>query len=281
VFRKLYVGRRPTLNKLTSTIDADDATLQLTYSATGIAAGARIAIGLEDMHVWEVDGTTLTVERALGGSTAAAHTADDVVYVNPMFTSFEVLTAVNEVLDALPGLGVVQFKTVDLTSDPTVVGYDLTSVGDLLRVHRVSFRALGSELRWPVLPRAYWSVQQKSSTSDFASAESLFLHVDIDPGVTLRVMYQAPFVNLSTLADNVATVAGMPVEQHHLLAVGAAYRMLLGRPVARSSMDGQGDTRRPGEVSTSDTRAGALPITQEWLTAIQSAKRDQTRKYGL
>lgn len=281
--QKLNVGRRDTLNKLATTINSSTTSITLTYDITGVAAGSRLSIGLEDMHVWESASNTktATVQRALGDSTAAAHTAGDLVTVNATFTPFEILTAVNEVLELLPGWGVYQFKTVDLTSDSSKVGYDLTSVTDLLRVHTVRYRALGSDENWPVVPKSMWGVQQKASTSQFASAEALFIRGEMDPGRTVRVLYQAPFSALATLADNVESVAGLPADAHPLLSIGAAYRLTLGRPIARSSMNAQGDTRRPEEVSTSDTRTAAAGLFAEWIAAIEAAKDNQTRRYGL
>lgn len=281
--QKLNVGRRDTLNKLATTINSSTTTVTLTYDIAGVSPGARVSIGLEDMHVWETTATSkqLTVERALGGSTAAAHTSGDLVQVNPTYTAFEILTAVNEVLELLPGWGVYHFKTVDLTSDASTVGYDLTSVTDLLRVHSVRYRSLGTDENWPVVQKSLWSVQQKAATSQFASAEALFIRGTMDPGRTVRVLYQAPFTALAALSDNVETVAGLPADAHSLLSIGAAYRLTLGRPIARSSMHAQGDTRRPEEVSTSDTRTAAAGLFGEWVAAIEAAKDNQTRRYGL
>lgn len=280
-FAKLYTSRRPTLNQLAADINDSTVTIPLVRDVVGLAGGVRVSVDLEDCHVWDVNATALTVRRGHNGSTPAAHGSGAVVYINPEFSPYGVFAAMNETLLALPGSGVVQYKTVDLTSDPTKGGYDLTSVGDLLRVHRVSWRMLGPRSEWSPLPANVWRVEQKSLASEFPSGEGFFLNVDIDPGVDVRVLYQAPFSPLTSLTDDVEAVSGLPASAHNLLHVGAMYRLLLGRPVARSSPDGQGDTRRPGEVSVNDSRSGAVGIQQEWLQAVRAARMDQLRKYGL
>lgn len=282
VRQRLSPGQRPSLNKLATTIDADDTTFAVTYD--GISERHRLSIDLEDIYVWAATAATKTVDdcvRGFNGSTAAAHTSGALVYDNAEFSPFEILRAVNETLQALPGEGIYKFTTVDLTGSASAVGYDLTSVGNLLGVHRVRYEDFGSQNAWVTVPREMWTVRQSMPTGDFASGESLSVYDSVAPGQTLEVLYKTVFTELTTLAQDVEAISGLPASMHTLLIVGAALRLTQGRPSVRARLDAQGTTRRPEEVTTNDTRAAASPLELEWQRAIQRAKREQTRRHGV
>lgn len=284
VRQRVSPGRRDALNKLAGNIGASDTTFTFTYD--GIASKHRISIGLEDIYLWDVSTDTKTVsacERGFNGSTAATHTSGDVIYDDAEFSPFEILRAVNETLDALPGEGIYNFRTVDLTGSASTIGYDLTGVGDLLGVHRVRYKDYGSLGDWITVPREMWTVRQQMPTADFASGESLSVYQEVAAGQTLEVLYRAPFDALSALTDDVSTVSDQapPASMTSLLVVGAALRLTQGRPSERARLDAQGQTRRPQEVTTNDTRAASSTLELEWQRAVQRAKREQLRRYGV
>jgi hypothetical protein len=70
------------------------ATTIVVNSATGITAGSRLLIGTEDILVSGVAGTTLTVNRGIFGTTAAAHTSGTTVTILANST-FGVASATN------------------------------------------------------------------------------------------------------------------------------------------------------------------------------------------
>lgn len=63
-----------------SAMDAKSSTVTIT-GVTGVNAGEIIQIDSEQMRVTSVSGTTLTVERAYGGSVLASHALDSDIYV--------------------------------------------------------------------------------------------------------------------------------------------------------------------------------------------------------
>lgn len=69
-------------NRATLTAPIDNAVLTAAVSSTsGLYAGNTVKIGTEFMRVGAASGTTLTFdERGINGSTAAAHSTNDVVY---------------------------------------------------------------------------------------------------------------------------------------------------------------------------------------------------------
>lgn len=282
VRQRLSPGRRDPIDKLAGTIDSDDVTFAWTYDAP-IANGTRVSIELEDILCWTADSAAKTVtacQRGFNSSTAASHTSGKLIYAEPEHSPFDILRAVNETLAALPGEGIYRFLTVDLTGSATTVGYNLTGVDDLLGVHRVRSKDLAGFGGWTPVTRDRWSVRQAMPTGDFASGEALFIYDEVSPGTTLEVLYRAPFVALDSLADDVETDAGLPDSMHTLLVVGAALRLTQGRPSERARLDAQGQTRRPQEVTTTDTRSAASPLELEWQRGVQRARREQVRRHG-
>src|SRR5689334_3745442 len=137
----LLAGHREQRNKLATSVDADDTTLQFTYDLGSIKSNARLSIGFEDMGVWEA---------ADGSKTAAAHSAGDIVLVNSIFTPARVFAAVKDEMAALPDAGVWQMKSIDLTYDASVVGYDLAGLtdADVLDIYEVRAKTTGPEDDW-------------------------------------------------------------------------------------------------------------------------------------
>lgn len=256
--RHLYAETRDELNKLSAGTDADDTALTFNYAVNGIQEGARLAIDLEELHVWSSSGTNAVVQRGVNGSTAATHASGALVYVNPRFTPFGILQALNDELRSLSSPGkLYRVATAVLTYESGTTGYDLTGVTDLLEPLDVAYDANDGTDAWPRLDRGLWRLARNLSTSDFPSGMALIVNGYAEPGRPLRVTYTAPFTaNLATLADNVETASGLPATAIDILPLGAAIRLTMGNEVARNSLD-QGETRRAGEVPAG-ARAGAM-----------------------
>lgn len=250
--RYLLAGQREQINRLTTTLDASTTSVVFDFDLESIAAGAKVAIELENMHVWSaVPATkTATVQRGHFGSTAATHTAGAIAYVNPKFSWFDVLNAINDELRSLSARGLFRVRTVDLTYNPSVQGYDLTSVTDLLSVYAVTADTPGPDNSWPAVNA--FEVRRNASTGDFASGLGLIVYDAPYPGRTMRVQYRAPFGTLTTLAADLVTDAGLRAEARDIVEMGAALRLAAPRAIKRTFTEHQGDTRRAEEVSTTD-----------------------------
>jgi hypothetical protein len=248
--RHLYTETRDDRNRLTTTIDTDDTTLAFDFDLNGIQAGAVISIDLEEMFVWSVGSGTAVVQRAQGGSTAAAHTAGATVYVNPKYSAFSVLQALNEDLLDLssPVNGLYRVATVELDFVAGQDAYNLTGVTDLQDILSVSYDANDGSDRWNVLDRGGWRLARSQPTDVFSTGLSFTVNGYAQPGRPINVAYKTSFTAaLTTLADNVLTVTGLPVSMHDIPPLGAAVRLLAGSEVARNFLD-QGETRRSDEV---------------------------------
>lgn len=246
----LLGGQDEAVNTLASSPDADDTTLTFTYGLEGIVPGVMLGIGLEVVRVLDTSPTanTATVLRGQRGSSAASHSSGDVVVVGPRFSRWSVFRALNDDLDDLSGRGLFKMATVDLTFNPSVQGYNLTSVTNLDSIYSVRYEVPGPSKEWPLIPSSHYRFDRNADTDDFASGFSLVIFKGGYAGKSIRVAYKAPFTRLSTATDDVQTVSGLPATANDLPPLGAALRLQAGHESGRVAYEFQPDTRRPEEV---------------------------------
>lgn len=247
--RHLQSFQREPMNKLASTVAADATSLSFTYDATAIQAGAHLQIDLELVYVWSVDTATKTavVERAQLGSVAATHTAGAVVTVNPKFPDFAILKALNDELADLssPVNGLYAVRALDLIGTVNGSGYDLAGATDFMEILDLR-QSTGALRSW--MPVTNYEVHRNTSAKDFPSGLALTLHEGVSSGRTLRVLYKASFTPLTSLADDVEVVSGLPSSAHDIPPMGAAVRMVAPREIKRNFTEWQGEPRRANEV---------------------------------
>jgi hypothetical protein len=251
----LFTGQPERLNKLVAGIDADDVSIALTYDLGGIGAGSIMEIELEQIFVFSVTSSTRTVAdciRGFNGTTAAVHSAGALVTASPKFPQSRILQAINDDLRDLssPVNGLYQIETVDLTYNPAVMGYNLTGVTDIISIAEVRYRTSGPEKGWPRIDN--FALLRNMPTSgtygDFASGNALVVYEGGQPGFPIRVRYRAPFTSLTSLADDVFAISGLPSTAHDIPPLGAAIRLVAGREIKRNFDEAQGEPRRADEV---------------------------------
>lgn len=274
-------------NRLNGSVTSGATTWTLEFDITDqISAGDVLACELELVLVWSVSGQVVTVQRGWDGTTTAAHADDAIVTVNPSFSDFHVFSAINDDLADIsaPATGLFQMKTVELTFNSATAGYDLTSVTDVNQVYEVRYDDAGSQKRWPIVDD--WRLARNSETDDFASGFQIVVNGYARSGAQLRVLYKAPYSQLSTLADDVQTVSGLSVHADDIPCLGAAYRLVTVRETARNLFEYQGDTRRAEEVPAGAqlrSGSGLFQLRQQRISAEASrlAQQFPTRRRGL
>ena len=249
--RKYLLGSIvPEQNKLAADYTAGAGTLTFTYDLGGITKGTRLSIGLNEFVVWDTQPTakTVTVDGGQGGSTDTDATSGTIVKVRPRFTDFELFTALNEELAGLssPQNGLFQIKTLDLTYNPVIQGYDVTA-SDILDIYDVRYQTPGPDKSWPRLPSYKWELQRSSLTSDFADSTALQVKDDLWPGYDVRILYRAPYGTFTALTDDTSTT-GVSAQAGDIPPLGAAIRLMAGQEISRNFTDTQPDTRRATEV---------------------------------
>lgn len=265
-------GMPDEVNVLHTSVLANDDELVIRYEGKGIAVGARLAIDLEEYHVIAVASTTpestVTVIPAFNGSTPAAHNAGALIRVNPKFSDWRILRAMNQCIKTLHGEGLYRIRSTDFSYLPAQAGYNL-DIDDMVSIWRVRFNTPGPEKRWPVLTQQDYYIDQQPDSVEFPGGQQLVLRTPGYPGYTVRVSYRARFGGpLVAVTDDIETVTGLPESSHEIPALGAAYRLLAGRDIKRSFLDSQPEPRRSDEVPPGAARNAMLPILELFYRAV-------------
>lgn len=237
-------GQRDRLNKLATTVDADDTAVVCTYDLDGrVVAGTVVDIGYERMYVWAVNtGTkTLTVQRGFAGTTAAAHTAGDLVVCEPRFGRFEALDAArNEVASWPHDLYAVHTEVVTVADGTNQVmlqsttGKTVTRILDV-RLHNTSDdRYLTPGIQAPRLLR---------HTQHDATGIRLTLGIDVSDGTDLEVVYgYRPTTTVDDVTDTLASLHWQETWAE-IIELGAAARLLADDESTRIDLARQGQSR--------------------------------------
>lgn len=245
-------------DRLAVTISDSDTEVNVDFEAIGIQKGARICIDLEEMDVWSANGGTVTVERGVGGTTAAAHTEGATIYVNPKVSTPSIAAALNNDIADLsaPGNGLYQVKTVDIVYSGSIHAYDLTGVTSIIDPLELTFNADDSTDRRLVLDQRDYTIRRSQPTDEFASGLALTINGWVKQGATMRLAYKAPFTAMANLADDVLAVGGLPASMHDIPPLGAGINLTAGGEIARNFLI-QGDNRRAAEVPPG-ARSGSM-----------------------
>jgi len=266
--RYINAGHREERNRLAAGITDSDESLTIEFDAGGLARGSRLSVGLEDMYVWSVQGSTVNVDRGQFGTTPAAHDQGDIVHVNARPSTADVVAAFNETITTLTNRGLFRVRHVDITGQPTTPAYDLPTTGYIAPID-VRWKDDAGDEDWPILRS--WSVADSVATSGFASGRALRVMDVVRSGATIRFRYRAELsAALDALDDVVEDVTGLPAYATHLLPLGAALRLVAGREVARSRDDRQGDTRRAEEVPPNANLLSARGIQSMFDAEVQA-----------
>ena len=264
-------------DKLKTTVTASATDIVLTYMPSGFREGTVFEIDAELMYVWvATTGTkTLTVERGYGGTTAAAHTADAIVILNPRFPRSRLLDAVNTELDNLTaGTGIYAEVEVALTYNGSDRQINLTSATGVIDLLSVKYRNLATD--WIEIRHCY--LQKGLPTTDFASTFAVTFD-RVPPSGTLRAVYSKAFTRVTAEANDMQTVALLPVTCEDIVEYGAALCLMAGREVKRAFTESQGETRRADEVPPGASNQSPSALRSYRRDRIQAESTRLSRKY--
>lgn len=234
-------------NLLASDVDALTTTLPMVNAVDLIGDGVRVDIGTETMYVWAANSSSgsLSVRRADGGSTATTHSAQDLVRINPRWTGWRILQAINSEILGLSSAGLFQVKTQRIAWVTCQLAYELPV--DCVELYSVV--RIGS--RFP----ARNPVENASQVMDPTVTSGKLLYVNdrwLCPGDTLLVTYRAGLSQLSALTDSVAATTGLPESALDIVPMGAALRLDSGQAIERTNYDSLSDTAAANATHTSD-----------------------------
>lgn len=224
-------------------------------SVGSIRSGAILEIGYELVLVMNnpTGASGIEVQRGYLDTVPTAHSAGDLVSVNPRFPNADIATAVNEDIDDLssPINGLFQVKEVTVTYNPVLVGYDLAGAdpNDVMEVIEVRAFEYGPAQRWPIIPLSSVKLQRETDRAVSPSGISLKLYQAGFPGRPIRILYKAPYTTpLINPDDNVELLTGLHTQAHDIPQLGAAIRLMSFRELKRSFSESQGEPRRASEI---------------------------------
>lgn len=255
--RRVQPGQQTETLQLNGNISAGATSLSVTDPAGTILVNTRpeqvIAIDLELFYVQAVAGTTITVVPGYLGSTEAPHTSGALVYVNPRFSQFDVMSAINDDLLDLSAQGLFQVKSLEITYNPAQLGYDLAGAVNLSGSPIISVQ---QKIPYPVgawipISRRKWTFTAGADTTDFPSGYALRLNESGYPGMPFRVTYKSQFAPFVNLTDDATNVAGLSPSMYDLPPLGAMIALVAPREIKRNQIDMASDSRRATEVPPS------------------------------
>jgi len=248
--RHLFSGQEEQVNILNSTLDASSVNFTVLLPLASITQGAIISIDLEEIRVFTTDSQAQVTlcQRGVNGTAPAVHTSGALITVRPKFSNFRILNAINEELADLssPDNGMFQVRSVEITYNAAVQGYDITGATDVIKVLEARYMVPGPSRNWPLI-REY-SVQRNMPTSTWPSGYVFDTYQRAYPGLPIHLQYAAAYGQLTTLFDDITSVAGLQSTARDIPPLGAAIRLVAPREIKRNFTEAGVEPRRAEEV---------------------------------
>lgn len=219
----------PAMGALVADLTAGATSLAVDFGSNGFIQPAGVLeIGRELLAVRQYDATTGTVSlfpwgRGHRGTTAAAHSAGDLVTVAPRFPRQRILEALNQaVAGAVPDVYAVRDLDPIVIGDDVDLGYPLPE--DTLRVLRVEAQSDG--------PFASRRLIRNWTVRTIAGVKALEVD-DCDIRQTLLVTIAATPGRLVDDGDDFTGTTGLSEGCSELAVFGACARMVLAGEASR------------------------------------------------
>lgn len=207
------------------TAETTDSDLVISVADANMMSRGLVEIGTELLQVASVDTSagTITVApygRGYRGTTAVAHTVGERVVATPLIPRSIAVDAINEtVRSVFPDLFAVGSTTISF--NPAVTTYAMPT--EALDVLSVSWQTVGPSKEWQPIRR--WRIDKQADTTAFSTGVTVSLYDGITPGRNVRVVYTKQPSPLVSLADDYATVTGLPESTVDVIRYGSVYRL--------------------------------------------------------
>jgi hypothetical protein len=216
--------RNQTFTHLTGAV-ASGSTQISVANAGGVSRGL---VEIDDELIWvdSFDRTTNVLQvppygRGYYGTSAAAHTVNSKVTVNPVFPRTEVGKAVNTIIRAV-GKKLFAVKTATFTYSPAVTNYALPA--DVDNILSISFQAIGPSKEW--VPVRVYRLDKSANIAAMASTKTVNIKSYVDSGATVQVTYSAKPDVFEFGNDDFETVTGLSASIEDVIVTGACYHLL-------------------------------------------------------
>lgn len=225
-----------------------DTSITLKYPKRNIGPGSVLCVGLNTFVAVAVStaGDSIEVLPSMDGGPNVACAANDIVYVNPQFTTYAIFREIVGEIQAMSSREVGLFSTLMFQSEG--INYaqgtyfidmdDIAADREVIRLLQSEFKVGGTDA-WQRFAEAEWQPSGgvvRVTTDPPNAAEYLF---------TLATTFGTP----TAITTDLATSCGVSDRLADIPMLGAASMMALGWEGRRVQPVAQGDTRRPGEVT--------------------------------
>lgn len=260
-------------------------------NTTGIQPGMVVAIDLELFYVQtSASSSQFTVTPGYLGSTEANHASGALIYINPRFSDFDILTAVNNELDDLSGdKGLYNLAEIELTYNAVFQGYDLTDVNTSTAISgfiegiALRYKTPLPDRKYRTIPRSRWEVLPMGSTTvdtNYPSGYQLILNDEGWPGQPMLFLFKQAFSHVANYTDSLQTVALLPATANRIIPLGAAIELMSGREVERNQLQSQPDPRLATEVTPGAVTNSVAGMMREHMSFIASEQSRLKRLTG-
>lgn len=224
----LLGGRRPTIDRLNGGINNTVTTLAVDFSNPLIRAGSYIELGYELMYVTGGTLPSVNVIRGMHGTTAASHSDDALITVEPRWTKQQILEAMQDEIRSWPN-DLCAITTVELTFGANTPAVDLTgsSGKEVRRIFRAEAAPTDATYGYRKLDV---ELLTRQSTSNFASGNAVQIvnGLTYGAGTTVRVTYGYQFdADTFTSSTDLETGLGFTANLLNVLIAGTVWRLLL------------------------------------------------------
>lgn len=223
-------------------------TLEVTERPAGVQGGMIVESEFEQQYVKSATGTTLTVLRGYGGTTAVQHADATTVVVEPRWPKQEILDQMKSEILSWPK-SLFQVSSVDLAFGASDTESDLTGVTtNVIRILAAQEEPPTTNDRWKWVPVRF---TRDHDTGDFASGMAIHLQRPaFGVATTVRVTYGHAFdVSTFTSSTDLTSVCGIPESMYDIIEFGTAYRILAMGEADRTDTSAQGSPRLAEEVA--------------------------------
>ncbi len=259
--------------------------------------GTIIEINQELMICTDLNAVTntVTVKRGMKGTTAAAHTAGDLIKISPPFPRKVVFDAVKDQINNLfPTLFAVETQSVAASTGYTLLGsFDSPGTNNYLvsilsAISQYTDFATGSDSTGTIFqpvtsslvelpnPFTYTDSDGVSRTITYSTGPSVVHAIQfqsIAQGHTVHVTFKKKFIEPTAESDTLATI-GLEAEYEPIIMAGVAAQLLAGKDIPSATTDYISD-----QLAVSNFPVGSANSVRNSLLQYQQLLVNQARKY--
>ena len=259
--------------------------------------GTIIEINQELMICTDLNAVTntITVKRGMKGTTAAAHTAGDLIKISPPFPRKVVFDAVKDQINNLfPTLFAVETQSVVASTGYTLLGaHDAPGTNNYLvsilsAISQYTDFATGSDSTGTIFqpvtsslvelpnPFTFTDSDGVSRTITYTTGPSVVHAIQfssIAQGHTVLVTFKKKFIEPTAESDTLTSI-GLEPEYEPIIMAGVAAQMIAGKDIPTATTDYISD-----QMAVSNFPVGSSNNVRNSLLQYQQLLVNQARKY--